>query len=208
MQGKDTVVHVQRTDGSWDILGQSVARGIQPEDPDLQVDDHGPKTASFNLRRSPGALWPDVRKYAKVLIQVAGLDVWGGRIADTPVRSSGDTVMSVQCEGAQAHLDDDVYERKYIVTDLSAWQDRRSNLATSVGSGAHCAAGQVSNDGGLMLMFPDDASVAANDDCGVMLDMGPGGSAARIVYEGTSSANNNGTPQVQFYLLAGDDPSH
>ena len=207
MQGKDTVVHIQRTDGSWDILGQSVARGIQPEDPDLQVDDHGPKTASFNLRRSPGALWPDVRKYAKVLIQVAGLDVWGGRIADTPVRSSGDTVMSVQCEGAQAHLDDDVYERKYIVTDLSAWVDRRSNLATSVGSGAHCAAGQVSNDGGLMLMFPDDASVAANDDCGVMLDMGPGGSAARIVYEGTSSANNNGTPQVQFYLLAGDDPS-
>ena len=207
MQGKDTVVHVQRYDGTWDILGQTVARGIQPEDVELTVDEHGPKTASFTLRRQQGALWPDVRKYARVLVQVAGLDVWGGRVADTPVRDAADTTMSVQCEGAQAHLDDDVYERKYIVTDLSAWVDRRSNLATSVGSGAHCAAGQVSNDGGLMLMFPKNADIAANDDCGVMLDMGIGGSAARIVYEGTSSANNNGTPQVQFYLLAGDDPS-
>ena len=207
MQGKDTVVHIQRTDGSWDILGQSVARGIQPEDPDLQVDDHGPKTASFNLRRSPGALWPDVRKYAKVLIQVAGLDVWGGRIADTPVRSSGDTVMSVQCEGAQAHLDDDVYERKYIVTDLSAWVDRRSNLATTLGSRAVCAAGQVANDGGLTLTFSKDYQPTLNDQVGVMLDMGPGQSAARIILDGTTSNNVNSNPQVVVAVYAGDDPS-
>lgn len=207
MAGKDTVIHIQRYDGTWDILGQTVARGIQPDDPDLSVDEHGPKTASFTLRRTRGALWPDVRKYARVLIEVAGLDVWGGRVSDTPVKDDDDVSMSVQCEGAQAHMDDDVYERKYIVTDLSAWQDRRSNLATLVGSGGACASGQVSNDGGLMLMFAKDTTVAANDDCGVMLDMGIGGSAERIVFEGYSSANNNGTPQVQFYLLAGPSPS-
>ena len=207
MQGKDVVIHVQRYDGTWDILGQGVARGIQPEDVKLDVDEHGPKSASFTLRRQRGALWPDIRKYARVMVQVAGVDVWGGRVSDTPIRDGADTAMSVQCEGAQAHLDDDVYERRYIVTDLSAWQDRRSVLTSTVGSGANCASGQVSNDGGLTLMFPKDTTLAANDECGVMLDMGVGCTAARIVYQGTSSNNNNGTPQVQFYLYAGDDPS-
>ena len=204
---KAAVISVQQYDGAWQILGQDAARGIEPEIDDITVDEHGPKTAAFTLKRQPGAFWPDIRKYAKVLIEVAGVDVWGGRVSDTPVKDGTDTMMSVQCEGAQAHLDDDVYERKYIVTDLSAWQDRRSNLATVVGSGGACASGQVSNDGGLTLMFAKDTTVAASDDCGVMLDMGPGQTAARIVYEGTSSANNNGTPQCQFYLLAGPSPS-
>ncbi len=204
---KDVVVQIQRYDGTWDILGQTVARGIQPDDVDLSVDEHGPKTASFTLRRTRGALWPDVRKYARVLVQVAGLDVWGGRVADTPVRDDADVSMSVQCEGAQSHLDDDVYERKYVVTDLGAWTDRRSNLSSVLGTGALCAAGQVSNDGGLSLTFSKDYQPTLNDDVGVMLDMGPGQSAARIILDGTSSNNVNSSPQVVVAVYAGDDPS-
>ena len=208
MPGKPTVVHIQRLDGSWDVLGQSVARGITPEDPELQVDEHGPKTATFTLRRQPGAFWPDVRKYARVLIEVAGLEVWGGRVADTPVRNDGDTVMSVQCEGAQAHLDDDVYERKYVVTDLGAWVDRRSHLTTTLGTGACCAAGQVSNDGGLTLMFAKDYAITLYDEVGVMLDMGPGQTAEKLVMSGTTSNNvSSGTPGVWVKVYAGDDPS-
>ena len=202
---KDVVIHIQRYDGAWDILGQTVARGIQPDDVELTVDEHGPKTASFTLRRTRGALWPDVRKYARVLVQVAGLDVWGGRVADTPVRDDADVSMSVQCEGAQSHLDDDVYERKYVVTDLSAWQDRRQHLDAQLGSGLICAAGQVNQDGGLVLQFPKDYNATSGDTVAVRLDMGQGCTAARVIFSGRTSNNlNAGSPGVTFTLYSGD----
>lgn len=175
----DVTVRLQALDGAWETCGADRARGVWPENVELTSDRWGPKTASFDLKRDPKSTWPDLGAFTPVEIEVDGVLRWSGRVAQTPVRDDLDSVISVQCEGWQAHLDDDLYERAYVHTRLSDWKDQRSFLTADL---TKCkAAWQVTQDHGLTIMLPQAAVQAANDMGCVTLDLGPGGSGKRVV---------------------------
>lgn len=123
--GPEVVVRLQSLDGTWETCGVDRAAGIFPENVTLSSDSWGPKTASFDLRRDPMLPWPDVLAFTPVKIEVDGQLVWSGRVSETPSREGAESVMSVTCEGWQAHLDDDLVDRMWVHDDLTAWKDYR-----------------------------------------------------------------------------------
>lgn len=186
-QPEEATVRLQALDGTWETCGADRARGVWPENLVASANDWGPDKASFDLRRDPRLPWPDIGAASPVEIEVDGTLVWKGRVSETPTRESERT-LNVQCEGLQYHLDDDAYERVYVHTKLADYQDMRSKPTAVLGAGQAIAAGQVSNeDGVLTLMFPDGTAVVNGSHVGAVLDLGLYSTAKRIVVEWESS---------------------
>jgi len=172
-------------DGVWESCGSDHARGIIPENVELRSDQWGSSRATFDLRRNPKEFWPDIGAFTPVEIEVGGTRVWSGRVSETPVRDSTDSVISVQCEGWQAHLDDDIYERIYVQTNLTEWKDARSapgaTLTTLV------AAPQVQVGEGVLSLTYQNGTAAAGKAAAI-LDLGPNSTAARVVIDWSLTA--------------------
>lgn len=202
----DVTVRLQALDGTWEVCGADRARGVWPENvKGIRADQWGSKSASFDLRRDPKATWPDIAAFTRVQIDIDGRHRWSGRVAQTPVRDDLDSVISVQCEGMQAHLDDDLYERVYVHTDLTAWADARS-FPTSVLT-YWVADGQVNaGDGKITLSWPIGTPINLNDSVGVVLDLGPGvGTCAKVTLTVKRLAGN--PANMGLYCRAASDPS-
>ncbi len=201
-QPKDVIVRVQALDGAWETCGADRARGIVPENVQLVSDQWGSKTASFDLRRDPKAIWPDISAFAPVEVEVGGRLVWSGRVAETPVRDSTDSVIGVQCEGWQAHLDDDLYERIYAHTNLTDWVDARglpgAVLTTWLASGS-----VETGNGNIVIGWANAANVANGQHVGVVLDLGPNSTAKRVVVD--FSNENVAAGFYEFRCRAFDD---
>jgi hypothetical protein len=179
---KDVVVKLQTLDGSWEHCGTDRNRGIHPENVTCSANDWGSDQASFDLRRDPGQQWPDLSAFTPVDIEIGGVLVWAGRVKETPTRDTFDKVITVTCEGWQYHLDDDVYEKAYVHTKLADWKDQRSfpgaNLTYTK------ANSQVSSDNGsVMVTWPNGAPIAVGDGMGVTLDLGPYSAWVRVVVQ-------------------------
>ena len=200
---KDVSVRLQALDGFWEVCGSDHARGIIPENVELRSDQWGSSRATFDLRRNPKEFWPDIGAFTPVEIEVGGTIVWSGRVSETPVRDSTDSVISVQCEGWQAHLDDDLYERIYVHTNLTEWKDARSapgaTLTTLV------AAPQVQvGDGVLSLTYQNGTAAAGK--AAAILDLGPNSTAARVVIDWSLTAGA-ATRSLSFGFGASSDAS-
>ena len=200
---KDVSVRLQSLDGVWEVCGSDHARGIIPENVELRSDQWGSSRATFDLRRNPKEFWPDIGAFTPVEIEVGGTIVWSGRVSETPVRDSTDSVISVQCEGWQAHLDDDLYERIYVHTNLTEWKDARSapgaTLTTLV------AAPQVQvGDGVLSLTYQNGTAAAGK--AAAILDLGPNSTAARVVIDWSLTAGA-ATRSLSFGFGASSDAS-
>lgn len=196
-QPKDVIVRVQALDGAWETCGADRARGIVPENVQLVSDQWGSKTASFDLRRDPKAIWPDISAFAPVEVEVGGRLVWSGRVSETPVRDSTDSVIGVQCEGWQAHLDDDLYERIYAHTNLTDWKDARSDPAATLTT--LLANWQVTaGDGKISLMCPQGTSPGGR--AAVVLDLGPNSTAKRVVVDWSITARQAASGNRAFYF--------
>jgi hypothetical protein len=200
---KDVSVRLQSLDGVWEVCGSDHARGIIPENVELRSDQWGSSRATFDLRRNPKEFWPDIGAFTPVEIEIGGASVWSGRVSETPVRDSTDSVISVQCEGWQAHLDDDIYERIYVQTNLTEWKDARSapgaTLTTLV------AAPQVQvGDGVLSLTYQN--GTAAVGKAAAILDLGPNSTAARVVIDWSLTAGA-ATRSLSFGFGASSDAS-
>ena len=128
----DVTVRLQALDGQWQTCGVESARGVWPENVSLEADEWGPKTATFDLRRDPAAIWPDISAFTPVKVEVDGVLQWGGRVAETPSRDGDDRVMSVRADGWQAHLDDDLIRRIWVTDNLADWTDIRAQLTTDL----------------------------------------------------------------------------
>ena len=182
---KDVSVRLRSLSGAWEVCGSDHARGIIPENVELRADQWGSSRATFDLRRNAKEFWPDIAAFTPVEIEIGGARVWSGRITETPVRDSTDSVISIQCEGWQAHLDDDLYEKIYVHTNLTEWKDARSALGATLT--VLTAAPQVQvGDGVLSLVWP--ASTATNGSAAAMLDLGPNSTAARVVIDWSLTA--------------------
>lgn len=197
---KDVSVRLQSLDGVWEVCGSDHARGIIPENVELRSDQWGSSRATFDLRRNPKEFWPDIGAFTPVEIEIGGARVWSGRVSETPVRDSTDSVISVQCEGWQAHLDDDIYERIYVQTNLTEWKDARSAPGATLTSLTAAPQVQV-GDGVLSLTWP--AATATNGRAAAILDLGPNSTAARVVIDWSMTA---GAANRALYFGYGTSP--
>lgn len=205
-QPKDVVVRVQALDGTWETCGADRARGIFPENVQLTSDQWGSKTASFQLRRDPKAVWPDIGAFAPVEVEVGGRLVWSGRVNETPVRDSTDSVITVQCVGWQAHLDDDLFERIYVHTNLTEYKDARSALNATLGR-VGTAAGMVQTEAGVLAVgWPKGAQLGGASGCyvGATLDLGPQSTAKRVVFTYEKPAATGSSGIFSFICRASD----
>lgn len=171
----DVTVRLKVLDGSWEVCGPD--RGVWPENFTATADEFGFKTCSFDLMRDPARPWPDLLPFTPVEVEVDGLVVWEGRTIEAPSR---DGVMSVQCEGWQHHLDDDLYERRFVTTNLSAFADTRSFLTAPL-MNFRAAAQVQAGSGVITLGWSAGTTVGAADAVGVTLDLGQQSAAKRIV---------------------------
>lgn len=179
--GVDALVRLQALDGTWETCGADRAIQVVPESIEPTWDESGPKTASFQLKRSAIALWPDLSAFTPVEIEIGGVVVWDGRVEDTPGRTGTEQVINVQCAGWQTQLDDDVYRRPYVHSKLTDWKDMRSMLESDLT--IWTSAFQVQTGAGLISLSVPNGSVVVGGSAtgvGVVLDMGPGQTAEAI----------------------------
>ncbi len=164
-------VNLKTADGPWQSLGREIARGVFPEGVVLTANEGGPDTASFALRRKSSVPWPDLAAFNQLDHHIGGLPVWGGRVWEAPLSDTGDEVIQVQARGWQYHLDDDLLQRLYVHTDLSAYRDQRSFPSAPLTS--FFAGPQVQTGSGVITMvFPDNYTVAVGEGVGVTIDLG------------------------------------
>lgn len=203
-QVKDATIRVRTLDNGWETIGVDRARGISHENLEYDHDRWGSLTASFDLRRAPRTPWPDIAESTDVEIEIAGVQTWKGRVNGTPTRDGADRSMNVQCEGLQAHLDDDTYVPFYVHTRLADWKDIRSDPNCVLTS--FTAPGAVVNDNGAVtLSWPQNAQCNPNTVVGVTLDLGPAAAAKRVTltYDSRNVAGGTFRLYVTGHDLAG-----
>lgn len=190
----DATVRVQALDGTWETLGVDRLAGVVPENLEISADGWGSKSCSFDLRRDPSAVWPDVGAFTPVEVDVEGQLAWSGRVSETPSRDGTDRMLSVVCEGWQHHLDDDLVDRMWVHTRMTDWVDQRSRIDQGLSNHPASATVQVGS-GGIVLGWAQGAQVPASGlrRAAVVLDLGPGTLLKRIVidYQGQATDANN-----------------
>jgi len=203
MSGQATV-WVRPLNGVWQAIGTATDRGVWHEGLTLISDQPGPKSATFTLYRSARGIFPDLLADTPVIVEVAGVRVWAGRISDAPEQSGAARQIDVSCDGWQAHLDDDAYERTYVHTDLTAYQDSRTILTAALTTLTQ--AWNVASDNGVITLgLAAGASAAIGTAGGVTLDLGPASTAKRIVI--TWDSSNNGGTNISFRARGSNDPN-
>lgn len=198
IQPVDAVIRVAALDGTWETVGADRLAGISPQNIQCSANPWGSDKASFDLRRDPGGVYPDLSAFTPVDIEVGGVKVWSGRVSSTPSRDGSDSVISVQCEGWQYHLDDDVYERRYVHTNLTEWQDIRGFTTTNLAS-YPLSGSIIADSAGIALGWRNGTPVANVTGVMVGLDLGAYTTCARIVVNyDWNNASGNGNQY--FYI--------
>lgn len=171
-QTVDVSIRCEVLNGVWETFGVDRDVEVDPESLSYESDEWGPLKASFVLRRNPWAAWPDLAPFTPVEIEVGGVMAWEGRTGGTPLKAGTEQQISVQCEGWQYHLDDDLFKRLYIHATLTDWKDLRSSVEANLAY--YQAAPQVQSEAGVItLTFPKGTSVEENlTTAGVFLDLG------------------------------------
>jgi hypothetical protein len=198
-----TTIRLKALDGTWETCGVDRLRGIVPSNVQTAIDEWGPSSASFELRRDPRQSWPDIGAFTDVEIEEGGVVVWDGRVKETPARDGSDRLMQVNCEGWQNHLDDDLYLPFYVHNNLGDWRDSRSfpnmNLTDFKASGL-----VRSGDGALDIGWAAGAVVTAAQGVAVTLDLGPGVGARFVAADCGLIGSNAGW---SFYGIGHDEPT-
>lgn len=199
-------VLLQALNGTWERCGVDRLAGIVPEAVKATANAWGSDHASFRLRRRADGLFPDISAFTPVQLHEGGKRVWTGRVVETPVSDADGSVVSVECQGAQYRLDDDVLERVYVHSRLTDWQDMRTPVSAILGLGTSGApAGyQVGNgEGVITLTMPSGGALTPNTLVGVQLDLGPYNLAKRVVMTWDAST---AYPGATIYCRGTDTP--
>jgi len=196
----DATVRVQPLGGTWERLGSDRLRGITPEGIVASANDWGPDGLSFTLKAEEGARRPDLLPFTPIDLEIGPL-CWSGFVWQRPNDANGYQVVA---RGWQYHGDDDLLDRAYVHTRLSDYVDARSLLTTVLGAANFLAAGQVSNDKGIVLAYPNGTPVLNGSQVGVVLDLGPDSTAIRVVV--TASTSFNASPT--FFVIGHDSPNY
>lgn len=189
----DPTVRLQTLGGTWETCGVDRFRGIVPQGLSMSSNGWGSDTCSFTLRRKAGALHPDLAAFTPCDIEIDGVKVWSGRVRETPTQSGADDTVSVEGQGWQYHLDDDVYQRSYVQTDMARWGDVRGLTTADIAVTWPNAYEVTASDTGIMLSLPAGKTAPASSQAGAFIDTGPGDTAGvkRVVvtYKGGGLAS-------------------
>lgn len=199
-------IRAQALDGVWETIGTGRLCGVIPEQIVASWSyPWGDEQLRFSLKAARGASRPDLLPFTPVELEIGGRLVWAGRVIDVP---SDDTEHQVTAQGWQFHLDDDLFAKAYVLTDLSRWRRRRDHLDTTLGETAVTALGDEQVGGGaIVVSFPDTTVLPAGGTAGVMLDLGPDSRAARVTFAYETSNDNNAAPSMLLDFKAGDAAS-
>ncbi len=176
----NATVRLQALDGTWETCGANRAVKVSPETISYNHNEWGPDKASFDLHRSPIAIWSDIGAFTPVEIEIGGVIVWEGRTGETPLRAGPESVINVQCAGYQYQTDDDVYQRAYVHSKLTDWKDSRSFTECQLPTYRQSGGVQV-QQGRVTLGYAKGAIVANGQGNGITLDLGPSTPGAEYV---------------------------
>jgi hypothetical protein len=170
------------------VLGVTDAwPGVVPEELVVEDDAAGSSRLGFVLKRPPGD-HPDLQSGLLVRYWHGGNGTdgsaelkWSGRIASTPDSSDvDDDAIRVDCEGAQAELDDDSFVGAWLLVDQSRWKDLRSapvvdlNVSDPLRAwmkyGPSSAGSATVEQGATMLAIPQGATFWGRQKVGAYLD--------------------------------------
>lgn len=191
---------IRTPESVWTALGTEFAAGITVEGFTCTVNDAGPDSCGFTLRRRPAVPWPDLLAFNQCEVWVGGVPVWGGRIWEAPLSDGGENVIGVQGRGWQYHLDDDLLNSWWVQTDMTGWGNLRDVVTTDLAQVGSLPT--VTVGAGLMsLGWASGVSVPANtngDRCGFFFDAGPGRVVKRVAltYSATGPSSS-----LQAYFL-------
>jgi hypothetical protein len=167
----DVSIRAEVLNGVWETFGVDRDVEVDPETVQFSANEWGCEKASWVLKRNPWAAWPDLSPFTPVEIEIGGVVVWIGRTEGTPLKAGAEAQISVQAQGWQFHMDDDLYKRVYVHSMLTDWKDVRSALTTKLSEWP--AAPQVQVEAGVITLgAPKGTSYAAGAKVGVYLDLG------------------------------------
>lgn len=199
-QTLDMSVKAEVLGGTWETFGVDRVVQVLPESLVCSANEWGPDKASFVLRRSPWAAWPDLQPYTPVEIEIGGVKVWEGRTNGTPLKAGAEQQVSVQCEGWQYHLDDNLYQRTYVHASLTDFRDSRSFPGVSLST--YLASGTVEASQGQLVFSYPKGSVAAHGAClGATIDLGETAAGAVAIAINTELTGVTGG-LFKFYAIA------
>jgi hypothetical protein len=185
-------VRLQALDGTWETVGVDRYPGVVAEGFTAAANEWGHDTCSFVLRRPTDVQHPDLSSFTPAEVWRGGSLIFEGRVKETPTTEGPEGQIAVTGVGWQAHTDDDQYERTFVQSDMTVWQDVRSKLTADLTK--FRTNGQVEvNAGAIVLSFPPGTSWApASDAVGVVLDLGadPGRWCKRICALAETSIGN------------------
>ena len=195
----DVSIRAEVLNGVWETFGVDRDVKVLPETVAYEADAWGCLKASFTLRRSPWAAWPDLSPFTPIEIEVGGVIVWIGRTEGTPLKAGAEAQISVQCGGWQYHLDDDLFKRFYVHSTLTDWKDIRSYDTAQLAR--YGAAPQVQVEAGaITLSFPKGTANTTAEAVGVILDLGEA-AAKTITVEGNDATYIVSTVTEEGYEL-------
>jgi len=193
MAASDLLLRVQELGGSWQPIGSEKARGIwlDPSSFSADADLWGSRQLQAQLRYDPRVLQPHISAFTPWELEIGGIQYASGRVKETPSQDGSDRSVTLTGEGWQYHLDDDAYQRMYVHTALSDWQDAKQGLSTDLAVADYAASGSVSTDqqGLIVLSYPNTTVISTGSRVGVYIDLGPDSTASAISVDWFSSNN-------------------
>jgi hypothetical protein len=182
-------IKLQALDGTWETVGVDRYPGVWAEGFQAASNEWGYDTCSFVLKRPTDVQHPDLSSFTPCEVYRGGSFIWDGRIKETPTTEGPDGQINVTGVGWQAHLDDDLYERIYVQSDMTAFRDQRDFLEADLRT--FRPAPQVNVQGSLSLMWPQGTSVNTGEAIAATYDLGPYSTAARVSMTSAISSVNN-----------------
>jgi len=201
MQTADAVVRLQPIAGRWETCGVDRLRGVSAEGIRLDANSWGPDTASFTLKRDPGALWPDLLAFTPVEIEIGGVLVWDGFISQTPTTDSDGGSINIQCKGWQYHLDDDSFEKVWVDSMFSSWKAPSDFQGTTVNYYRPNVTAEVSG-GAITLGWGKGIEARQNTYAGVIYDAGPEATISAISTSWTAQKGDGFASSANMVVYA------
>jgi hypothetical protein len=202
-------VELQPRDAGWIQLGtqQDGGHGVMPGSIEYTGDlsEYGCLDASFRLKLNPR--WPRhiIEQFTPVVIKDGSNDVWSGRIIAAPSTYAQDAEVLVQCQGWGQHTKDDCTPREWVIRDMSRWQDGSPSVSTTNRARVSQSGSITNAAGGLTLAWAQGSVLVINTGLCITLDMGPNGTAKRVVAPGWLS-NGMTSASMTFMSFASSSP--
>jgi hypothetical protein len=196
----EETIRFEVLDGRWETAGVDRFPGVVPESLNYGWGPWGPDTCSFELKRSPGDIHPDIGAFTPIEIEVAGIPTWAGRIRETPERDDPRSI-SVAGEGWAYHGDDEQIRHTLLHSDLSAWKDVRDYASLAEVKTRYDPGFEVDSGSGTITVRQSSPS-AAERWGGAVLDLGSS-TASGVYLEWVSG----GSGSHIFAVEAGNSPA-